>query len=247
MMKRASLVAIALGGALLVGGAQAATVPVSFSLLPGAVGQGTSVFRADLSGLGLSEIQSITLIDSNSRTGGSSGAFSGFDLDAIKLSTTLASTAAEASTAAGLAVFDFTPVGTFFTPGTQRPPAAPKLHGTDASGSNVDPAFATLSAFDAVFFGPGGMSLGDGGSIAFNLVSAASASGLYLYLGEIGTDPGESIAGALLVSSLPIGVSEPAGSALLLSALGIAWLASRRRRVARTTAWRRVAWRGECR
>lgn len=80
----------------------AAVASASFDQLAGSVAQGTTVFRADLSGLGLNEIVSLTLSDSNSGRGGSSGAFSGFDLDAIKISTTLANSAAEAQAALGL-------------------------------------------------------------------------------------------------------------------------------------------------
>ncbi|MEO0923080.1 MAG: hypothetical protein AAFY09_09965, partial [Pseudomonadota bacterium] len=45
--------------------------------------QDTRMFRADLTGLGLAEIGAVTVNDSNSGFGGSSGIFSGFDLDAI--------------------------------------------------------------------------------------------------------------------------------------------------------------------
>ena len=80
-----SVAALAVAGSL-AGAAQAASVPVTFERLSGLSGfSGTSVFRADLSGLGLTDIASITLFDSNSKQGGSPGAFSGFDLDAIML------------------------------------------------------------------------------------------------------------------------------------------------------------------
>mgnify|MGYP000055267762 CR=1 FL=1 len=47
--------------------------------------QSSGVFRADLIGLGLSEIGSIKVTDDNSGTSGSAGAYSGFDLDALFL------------------------------------------------------------------------------------------------------------------------------------------------------------------
>lgn len=211
--------------------AQAETVEVGFTRLTGLAGvNGTAIFRADLSGLTLAEIQSITLIDSNSRTGGSPGQYSGFDLDAIKLSTAFATTASGASAATSLAAFDFSPAGTFLTPGTQRAPADAKLHGTDASGAAVDAAFATLGSFDAVWFGTGSVTLGDGGRISFNLSTPVSTAGLYLYIGEVSGDPGESIAGSLLVSSAP--VPEPSTYSLLLGGLGAAGYMARRRRAA---------------
>lgn len=47
--------------------------------------ESTRMYRADLTGLGLSEISAITVNDSNSGLGGSPGIYSGFDLDAIFL------------------------------------------------------------------------------------------------------------------------------------------------------------------
>ena len=71
--------------------AGADATPITFSLLTGVVGgspAGTGVYKADLSGLGLASIQSITIADNSSGLGGATGQFSGFDLDAIMLSTT---------------------------------------------------------------------------------------------------------------------------------------------------------------
>lgn len=181
---------------------EASTVGVGFTRLSGSVAQGTAIFRADLTGIGFNEVTSVTLIDSNSKVGGSSGQYSGFDLDAIKLSNVYATSASEASSAASIDEFDFNPTGTIFSPGTQRAPQDPKLHGTDASGLAVDPAFATLNSFDAIFFSTGSVTLGDGGSITFNLKNAVQTENLYLYLGEVSGSSGEALNGSLLVSDL---------------------------------------------
>ncbi|MBL8494978.1 MAG: PEP-CTERM sorting domain-containing protein [Rhodocyclaceae bacterium] len=224
-----SVAALAVAGSL-AGAAQAASVPVTFERLSGLSGfSGTSVFRADLSGLGLTDIASITLFDSNSKQGGSPGAFSGFDLDAIMLSTTRATAASQMSGLVTLPAFDFTTAGTAFTAGTQRAPVAPKLSGTDATGLNVDPAAATLGQFDAVSFTSGSVSLGDGGSITFHLNAPVSTAGLYLYVGEVGNTPGENL-GGVFVASAP--VPEPSTWALTLAGLGLCSVFLRRRRQA---------------
>lgn len=105
-------------------------------------------YRADLSAVALTSILSIAIADSSSGLGGAAGQFSGFDLDAVKLSTTLCTTASCAAGLAGIPVFNFPAAGTVFASGTQRTPADPKLFGTDAAGSNVDNAVATLGLFD---------------------------------------------------------------------------------------------------
>ena len=132
----------------------ATAIPVTLTKLTGTLIGGspnlTAVWGADLSALGSGNIASISILDSNSKSGGAPGQFSGFDLDAIKLSNTncLASTHACADAAVGLSVFDFNPAGTLFTPGTQRLTADPKLFGTNVAGTAVDNSVATLGAFD---------------------------------------------------------------------------------------------------
>lgn len=211
----------------------AQAVPVTLTKLSGVTGgtaAGTAVYKADLSSIGLATILSIGIRDNSSMLGGSAGQFSGFDLDAIKLSTTDCLTAACAAGAAGLSVFDFLS-GVLFTAGSQRAPVDPKLFGTDASGALLDDAVATLGFFDgesSTVTPDGFLSMGDNGTIDFNLTAATSTSGLFLYIGEVG-DNGEVAAGAIVVRDTPQRLPEPGSLALLGLAAGGAAFARRRR------------------
>jgi hypothetical protein len=209
-------------------GAQAAhalTVSATFAKLTGETGgvpAATAVYRADLSGIGgLASIESITIRDNSGGLGGATGQFSGFDLDAIRLSTSSVGTAAAAAGLAGLGGFDFSPAGTLFTPGTQRPPPDPALFGT--LGGNVNNAVARLGSFDGnSTTGPtadGFVSMGDNGVLVFNLASPISTSSLFLYIGEVG-DNGEVAAGTISVSDQP-GTRVPEPAALLLMGSGL--------------------------
>ena len=213
-----------LAGVSFMNTAFAVTVPLSFVTLTGVTGGApalTTVFRADLSGVGFN-ILSITLVDTSGGVGGSPGKFSGFDLDAIKLATSSVGTAALAGSLAGLSVFDFSPAGTLFTPGTQRAPVDPALFGT--SGGNINNAVATLGLFDANAITDstafGFVSLGEGGKVTLNLTSAVAPAGKFLYFGEVGGN-GETIAGNITVSDQQ-GPTVPEPATILLFGTGLA-------------------------
>ena len=214
-------------------------VPVTFEKLTGVTGgdpAATAVFKADLSSIGLANILSMTITDNSAANAGSPGQFSGFDLDAVILSTIDCDDAACAQGIAGMDVFNFSPAGTFFTPGAQLVPVDPKLFGTGVTGNTVSNAVATLAALDgnsttalpptvpAAF---GFVSLGLGGVLSFNLTELVSTEGLFLYIGEVG-DNGEVAAGSITVSDRPV-VPEPA----LLALFGLGLIGLSRRRLMR--------------
>ncbi|WP_270936269.1 PEP-CTERM sorting domain-containing protein [Falsiroseomonas oryzae] len=231
MSRASSLACLAAGAMLGFGGMAAQAATVTFTQLAGVTGgspAATAVFRADLSGVGLGQIASIVIQDSNSGIGGAGGQFSGFDLDAVVISTVLITDAADIALLTPAAVLDI--AGSILVAGTQRAPADPALFGT--SGGQVDNAVATLTAFDGdSIAGPGAdgfVSLGDGGRLSINLVAPLPVSTpLYLYIGEVG-DNGEVADGTVTLSSDPVRVSEPVSLALL--GIGIAGLAAVRRR-----------------
>lgn len=195
--------------------------------------QQTRMYRADLTGLGLSEIGAVTLTDSNSGVGGSTGIYSGFDLDAIFLDVD-----------GDLATDNdrFFADSFLFNAGSIRPGsfAGPSPSGGPTFGSSspttVDESVATLNDIDGIFFTSGGLTLGDGGTLTavFDPTIQIGAS-LFLFAGEISGSAGETLNGLVEVSDTPpppqmSAVPLPAGAPLILSGLLVMGIAARRRK-----------------
>lgn len=186
-----------------------ATIPLNFDNI-GSVGpSSTGIFRADLSDL--NQIQSLTIADSGLGIGGAGGERSGFDLVGLKVSPVRIENATDINSIPGIDIFDFSPLSTFFSPGTQRPSNQPAIpESPDMFGSlhgQVNNAIATLNAFD--FDGNSGfVSLGDGGEVGFDLTESLNPDGpLYLYVGEAANN-GESLAGQITASAQRINAQD---------------------------------------
>ena len=180
----------------------------------------SDIYRADLTGLGI-DVRSLRLSDGNTRTGGSGGVASGFDLDAVVLSTTFLDNVTDAtdmnSALSRLNLTDFSQSNLFFSPGTQRPPGGaswiygygPTLLGSINGYAGSGNALVVDAANRLSTFNEGNaLTLGDGGSLAINLTQPLPKSGpLYLYIGEEG-GVGEALIGAVSASSEKI---QPSG------------------------------------
>ena len=164
----------------------------------------TAIYRANLSDIDF-DLRSLTIADSG-QGGGAPGDHTGFDLSGIKISTELITDVDDIDTIPGLNIFDFSPLGTFLKPGTQRPsnsvkfPVAPDLAGS--IHGQVNNAIATLGEFDYNEAADTGfVSLGENGAVSFNLKESLNTDGpLYLYIEEAGNN-GESPDGDITVSN----------------------------------------------
>lgn len=152
----------------------------------------SGVFRLNLAESGLSSIRSITVEDDNIISGGT-GAASGFDLDSIKISTSLISDPSQVALLPELSAFTFSDSNVLFQPGFLQlwqlgDPAvwnSSQLSGTN--GSRVNFSTATLGSLDGSNgSGFGSVSIGEGGRISFNLNSPIAPNGLYLYIADVG-------------------------------------------------------------
>ncbi len=151
------------------------------------VGANVRFYRAEVSNL-IGGLRSFTLSDAG--LGLTTGSVSGADIDAVVLSRTrLESSDSQATLNAltTLDVFDYSAAGIEFNPGTVGGVASPTLSGS--TNGIVNNAVATLGSFD---YQQGGvnssLSLGDGGSITFELTEAVDTNGpLYIYVAEAGS------------------------------------------------------------
>ncbi len=164
---------------------------------------GSTIFRATLTGLGTG-FASLKIVDDGDAIGGLTGRLSGTDLDAIVLSTDrideilVGDDLNDPSLLSRLEVFDFNAAGMRLTPGVQRAPVDANLQGTQ--NGLVDASTATLDAFDYNGTNNSGfVTLGDGGSIGFNLSETVPTNQhLYLYVAEAGAN--ELLAAELVAS-----------------------------------------------
>lgn len=207
---------------------------VPITLVPDGFIGGSLVFEGDLSGLGLTQIGSLTIQDDGTAVGGSAGIFSGFDLDAVFLDAD-----GDLSTSG-----DWTFGSTFsFTAGTTRPTANSSFlpnaaHPGPTFGSlnatTIDFATATLNSLDAlsvadVDVANGFLTLGDGGTLDVGFAPTVPVSGsLFLIIGEVGGQAGEGLGASIEVRPTQQ-VPEPYTLSLL--AIGLACVGFARRRM----------------
>ncbi len=181
----------------------------------GALENGT-LYRAELPDVP-GGIASFAIRDDGDLTGGASGRFSAFDLDAVffsdvLLTTTTGLTRADLNSTARLDVIDYSADGLLFDPGYQRPGSAQAADFFGAVNGMVDVGEARLDIADwnglTSSAAAGALSLGEGGALGLNLttpLSSPSDAPTYVYIYEIGAP--ENLEGVVSVSSEEIGVA----------------------------------------
>ena len=165
---------------------------------------GSTIYRADLSFLG-TELNSITITDDGDAVGGGTGAFSGTELDALVLSrqrVDAADLAAgldlnDAAAFERLGVFDYSSAFSQFEPGAARG-AVTDFQGTE--NGIIDLTEARLGEFAyGALPGTGSFTLGDGGTVGFDLTRSVDTDGpLWLYVAEGGDE--EALAASITAS-----------------------------------------------
>jgi hypothetical protein len=186
---------------------------------------GSSIFKADLTEIGLTQIGSITITDDGTPVGGADGIFSGFDLDALFLDVDgNLLTAGDRYFASEY----------LFTAGTTRPTSLNYMNPSTThpgptfgslNSTTIDYATATLNSFDGVSIADvnsaaGFLTLGDGGVIVANFSPVIPVgSSLYLATGEVGGQQGEFLDAFVTVSTQPSSVPEPTILVLLFGGI----------------------------